>query len=225
MRRALLAEYVGTAGLVFLGCGAIMLSDHLDWFNHLWVSMSWGAAVAAMIYAFGAVSGAHINPAVSVAFVVAGKLPKDRLLSYVSVQIAGALTGAGLLKLMQPDHPTLGSALPSLDVWIAASIELVLTFLLMSVVIYLSTGFKQLGKYAGLLIGFTVFLEAYFAGPYTGASMNPARSLGPAVMSGNLDHLALYLPAILLGALLAIPTCRLFRKWDSVDDKDCCVDC
>jgi aquaporin Z len=153
------------------------------------------------------VSGAHLNPAVTVAFAAARRFPLREVPGYVISQVLGAFAASGLLRLLFPKDETLGATLPAGSVWQSATLELVLTFLLMLVILSVSTGAKEKGITAGIAIGAVIGLEAMFAGPICGASMNPARSLAPAVVSGHLEALWLYLLAPTLGALLAVPAC------------------
>jgi len=158
-----------------------------------------------MIYALGDISGAHLNPAVSIAFVLAGRLPVKSLGIYITSQIAGAFIASILLKFLFPANDFLGATLPAGSAMQSFVLELVLTFLLMLVIINVATGSKEQGLFAGLAIGSVVLLEAMFAGPICGASMNPARSLAPALVSGHTEYLWVYLLAPVAGASLAIP--------------------
>jgi aquaporin Z len=149
---------------------------------------------------------------VSVGFWLAGRLPLRQALLYVASQLVGALAASGLLWVMYPAHPTLGATLPALNAARAFVFEVVLTFFLMFVIIHVSVGAKEKGLMAGVAVGGTVGLEAMFAGSATGASMNPIRSLAPALVSGNLDGLWIYLTAPFVGAALAVLSCRLLRE-------------
>ena len=211
------AEATATFALVFAGTGAIIVDDLFGGvLGHVGVSMVFGLIVMAMIYATGNISGAHLNPAVTLGFYVAGRLDRQLVLPYVVAQFAGALMASGLLLLVFPDHPSLGATSPGIPVFSAVVIEVVISFILMFVILNVSTGHMEKGIMAGVAVGGTVALNALFAGPLTGASMNPARSLGPAVMSGNLEFLWLYLVAPVIGTVLAWPTCRLTQG------ADCC---
>ena len=212
-----LAEGVGTFALVFAGCGAIVVNDlYAGALGHVGVSMVFGLIVMAMIYAVGNISGAHINPAVTIAFMFAGRLEKRQVLPYVASQIGGALLAAILLANVFPGHATLGATIPSGSALQAFVLEVVMSFLLMFVILNISTGHMEKGIMAGVAVGGTVALEALFGGPVSGASMNPARSIGPAVVSGNIQELWIYLAAPVLGMWLAYPTCR----W--IQGTDCC---
>ena len=173
--------------------------------THVGVAITFGLIVMSMIYALGDISGAHLNPAVSIAFVLAGRLPVKSLGIYIASQIAGAFIASGALKILFPANEFLGATLPAGSAMQSFLLELVLTFLLMLVIINVATGSKEQGLFAGLAIGSVVLLEAMFAGPICGASMNPARSLAPALVSGHTEYLWVYLLAPVAGAALAIP--------------------
>jgi aquaporin Z len=170
-----------------------------------------------MIYSIGNVSGAHINPAVTLGFAFAGRLSWREVLPYVGSQLTGALVAAAVLRFMFPEHSTLGSTLPGVPVTGAFLMEVLLTFLLMFVILNVSTGHMEKGVMAGVAVGGMVALAALFGGPVSGASMNPARSLGPALVSGQFTDLWIYILAPAIGAMAAFPTCR----W--IQGDDCCV--
>lgn len=206
------AEAIGTFALVFAGTGAIIVNDVSNGVvSHVGISLTFGLIVMAMIYAIGDVSGAHINPAVTIAFWVAKRFRGHEVIPYVLSQLIGALLASGLLRVMFVDHGNLGATLPA-GPWLQSFLfEIVLTFLLMFVILNVSVGAKEKGIMAGAAIGGVVALEAMFAGPICGASMNPARSIAPAVFSGQLSHCWIYLVAPVVGALLAVPGCRCIR--------------
>lgn len=207
-----LAELLGTFALVFAGTGAIVINDISGGtIGHIGIAATFGLVVMAMIQTFGDVSGAQFNPAVSLAFAVAGKLTWARLPGYVVAQCVGALLASGLLRFLFPTHELLGSTLPSGAVSQSFVLEAVLTAMLMLTILSVSTGAKEKGITAGIAIGAVVGLEAMFAGTICGASMNPARSLAPALVSGHLEHLWLYLLAPVVGALIAVPLFRGVR--------------
>ena len=211
--KSLFAEFLGTAALVFAGTGAIVINDVSGGsIGHAGIAITFGLIVLAMIYCFGDVSGAHLNPAVTIGFWAARRFEGVRVAPYISAQIAGAFAGSTLLRVLFPTHPTFGATIPAGTLSQSFILEVVLTFLLMLVVLSVSTGAKEKGITAGIAIGAIIALEAMFAGPICGASMNPARSLAPAIVSGNTSALWLYLTAPVLGALLAIPACVGVRE-------------
>ena len=205
VRREYLAEIVGTFALVFTGTGAIIINDVSGGaITHVGIALTFGLIVMAMIYSLGDVSGAHLNPAVTIGFCVAGRVKPGLVIPYIVSQLSGAALASLLLRLMFSGHPTLGATMPSGSAWQSFVLELVLTFLLMLVVLQVSSGSKETGVMAGIAIGGVVALEAMFAGPICGASMNPIRSIAPAVISGHLEHLWLYVLAPISGAIIAV---------------------
>jgi aquaporin Z len=211
-RARLLAEFLGTFALVFAGTGAIVINAVSGGaITHVGVALTFGLIVLAMIYTFGDVSGAHFNPAVTVALAAAKRFASRDVPGYVAAQAAGAFAASGLLRGLFPAHATLGATLPAGTAGQSFVLELILTALLMLVILNVSTGAKEKGITAGLVVGSVIALEALFAGPICGASMNPVRSLAPAVVSGHLEHLWVYMTAPTLGALLAVPLCPLLR--------------
>lgn len=210
IRKACLAEYLGTFAMVFAGCGAIVTNQLSGGqVSHLGVSAVFGLAVATVIYAYGDISGAHINPAVTIAFWVAGRFEKAHVLPYIASQCLGAISASFLLFQLLPGDHLSGATLPSGSWQQSFWMELLLTWWLMAVILSVSEGSKEKGIVAGLVIGGVVMLEAAFAGPISGASMNPARSLGPALASGSSTHLWIYFAGPTLGALLAVGSHRL----------------
>ncbi len=211
--RKYLAEMIGTFTLLFCGTGAIVINEVAGGtIGHLGIAITFGLIVLAVIYPIGDLSGAHINPAVTVAFAVADKLPWREVAPYIAAQVVGALLASGLLRLLFPESTTLGETLPAGSAGQSFVLEVILTFLLMFVIIQVATGSKEVGMMAGLAIGMMVLLEALFAGPISGASMNPARSLGPAIVNGNVQHLWIYLTAPFLGAVGSIFVWRVLRE-------------
>ncbi|WP_395715636.1 MIP/aquaporin family protein [Prosthecobacter sp.] len=208
----LLSELLGTFILVFAGTGAIVINDVSGGvIGHAGIALTFGLVVMAMIYTFGDVSGAHLNPAVTLGFAVAGRFEWKSVPGYVLAQIAGALAASGVLHLLFPAHDKLGATLPSGSAMQSFVLELILTAILMLAILRISTGAKEKGITAGIAIGGIIALEAMFAGPICGASMNPARSLAPAIVSGQFEHLWIYLTATVLGAFVAVPLAKMTK--------------
>ncbi|HUQ78563.1 MAG TPA: MIP family channel protein [Patescibacteria group bacterium] len=206
---ALVAEAIGTFTLVFAGCGAIAVGG----LGPTGVAAAFGLAIMTMIYALGHVSGAHFNPAVTAAFALGRHFPVARVLPYWAAQVVGALAGAALLRATLGDVPLgvthpLGSDIQAL-VW-----EVVLTFFLMLVIVAVATDTRAVGQAAAIAIGGTVALAALVGGPISGASMNPARSLGPAFVSGDLSDLWIYLVGPPVGAVAAAVVYRYLHSSD-----------
>ena len=213
MSRRLLAELFGTFVLVFAGTGAIVFdAANPGKIGHVGVALTFGLVVLAMVYAVGSVSGAHLNPAVTVGFWCAGRVPGRQVPAFVAAQCAGAFAASGLLFAMYPAHATLGATLPHGSPWHAFVLEIWLTAVLVFVALTVSIAEPSVRALGGVIVGAVVALEALFAGPISGASMNPARSLAPAVVSGHIEHLWIYLVAPLLGAAVAIPTCAMIQQ-------------
>ena len=210
------AEFMGTFALVFAGTGAIITNDITHGaVTNTGVALTFGMVVLTMIYAVGDVSGAHFNPAVTLGFFAARRLAGKMVLPYVLSQLSGALAASLLLRGLFPQHSTLGTTAPAGPALQSLIFEIILTALLMFVILNVSVGAKERGITAGIAVGSVIALEALFAGPISGASMNPARSFAPALVSQHLAHLWIYLVAPVAGALLAVVGCRCVRK-------DCC---
>lgn len=211
--RKYIAEAIGTFAIVFCGTGAIII-DHetAGTISHAGIAITFGLIVMSMIYALGNISGAHLNPAVSIAFTLAGRFSLKELFPYIISQITGALLASLILRYLFPNNELLGATLPAASESQSFILEFILTFFLMLVIINVATGSKEQGMFAGLAIGAMVLLEAMFAGPICGASMNPARSLAPAIISGHTEQLWIYLTATTSGAALAVPTWKFLTK-------------
>ncbi|CAM2070359.1 Aquaporin [Sulfidibacter corallicola] len=215
--QAAIAEFLGTFILVFAGTGAIVVHDIYGGITHLGIAITFGLVVSSVIFAYGDISGAHINPAVTIGFWLARRFPAAGLLPYLSAQFGGAICASLTLHALFPDHPHLGATLPSGTLTQSLILEIVMSWWLMAVILSVAQGAKERGLVAGLIIGAVVALEATFGGPVSGASMNPARSLGPALVSGNLSHLWIYLVAPVIGCGLATASHTLVHGQDRFD--------
>jgi aquaporin Z len=206
------AEFLGTFALVFAGTGAMVVNVvHGGVVTHVGISMVWGLVVMAMIYALGDVSGAHFNPAVTIGFWLSRSFPAGRIVPYIASQLVGAIGASGMLRLMFGLAGDLGITQPHGPVMQSFGMELILTFFLMLVILSVARGSKEQGLMAGIAIGATIGLEAMLGGPVCNASMNPARSIGPALVAGNFNALWLFIIAPILGAALAVPAWRACR--------------
>ncbi|HYG50251.1 MAG TPA: aquaporin, partial [Flavobacteriales bacterium] len=211
--RKYVAEAVGTFALVFCGTGAIVINQETNGaITHPGIALTFGMIVAVMIFALGDVSGAHMNPAVTLSFALAKRFPAKEIIPYIIAQAAGAFCASILLKTLFMDNETLGSTIPSGTDIQSFILEIVLTFLLVLVIFNVSTGAKEKGITAAIAIGATVGLEALFAGPVCGASMNPIRSLSPAIVSNHTEHLWVYLTAPFAGAFIGVFIHQLLYK-------------
>lgn len=207
-----IAEALGTFALVFCGTGAIIINEFSSGtVSHQGVAITFGLIVMAMIYSFGKISGAHINPAVSIAFSVTKLFKKKDLIPYIIAQLIGAIIASLLLRFLFPENELLGSTLPAGPWHQTFVLEIILSYFLMLGIIFVSQN-KELAKFTGLVVGGIVLLEAMFAGPVTGASMNPARSIAPAIVSGHLEYLWMYILAPILGMILASGTWIFFQE-------------
>ena len=209
--RSLVAESIGTFALVFAGCGAIMVDAETRALGNVGVAITFGLVIMVMIYALGHVSGAHFNPAVTIAFVLTRHFPLSRAVLYLAAQISGAIVAAALLRASLGDVADVGATFPAGSDGQSFLWEVVLTFFLMLVIMAVATDSRSVGEAAALAIGGTVGLDAMFGGPVSGASMNPARSLGPALVSGETRALWIYLTAPLLGAALGAIAYQFLR--------------
>jgi aquaporin NIP len=234
--RKCIAEFIGTFAIVFCGCGAIGINQITNGqITHVGIGLTFGLVVMAMIYAMGHISGAHFNPAVSIAFSMVKLFPKRQLLPYISAQLCGALLASMLLQyslgivLLDIDKASIldiGLTQPIGNKYaIALLFETILTFLMMTVIMGVATDYRAVGNAAGLAIGGIVAFEAIFAGPICGASMNPARSIGPAVATLNFDFITAYIIGPIAGAIIAAfvyEAMRCYNKKDESDVKGCC---
>jgi aquaporin NIP len=210
--KKLAAEFLGTFSLVFAGTGAIVMNDASNGaVSHVGIALAFGLVVLAMIYAVGDVSGAHLNPAVTLGFLAARRFEARLVLPYIVSQCAGAVLASVLLRLLFSRHATLGATRPAGSSLQSFVLEFVLTWLLMFVILGVSEGSREKGIMAGIAVGAVIALEALIAGPISGASMNPARSLAPALVTANLENVWIYLTAPVLGGLAAVLSCRLVR--------------
>jgi len=209
--RCLAAEAIGTFALVFAGCGAIMVDAETHELGHVGVAISFGLVIMFGIYAVGHISGAHFNPAVTFAFALTRHFPWRRAALYWSAQLVGALVAAALLRASLGDIANVGATLPSGSQAQSFLWELVLSAFLMFVILAVATDTRAVGEAAAIAIGGTVLLDAMFGGPISGASMNPARSTGPALVSGNLHALWLYIVAPVFGASLGAVAYQFVR--------------
>jgi aquaporin NIP len=212
IRRAA-AEGIGAFALVFAGCGAIVTeAEHPGALGSVGIALVFGLIIMAMVYATGHLSGAHLNPAVTIAFALSRHFPRSEAAAYIAAQLIGALAAAGLLAAIWPAQPAaLGTTLPTIGAGSALLYEAVLTAFLMFVIIAVATDTRAVGAGAAIAIGGTVGLDALFGGPITGASMNPARSIGPALVSGELHDLWIYVAGPLAGAILGALAYQLVR--------------
>ena len=206
------AEFIGTFAIVFCGTGAIIVNEVIPGsVTHVGIAITFGLIVMAMIYALGEKSGAHFNPAVTIAFAVNGNFQCKEIVPYIISQLAGAIGASTVLKILFPSSVLLGATIPAGSNMQSFILEFMLTFFLMLVIIQVAKGSKEQGLFAGIAIGSVVLLEAMFAGPISGASMNPARSLGPAIVSGAMKQVWIYVAAPLPGAIASIAIYKLIK--------------
>jgi aquaporin Z len=213
MKKKLLAEFIGTYCLLFAGTGAIIINDISGGaVTHIGIALTFGLIVFAMIATLGDVSGAHLNPAVTLGLFLAGRFPGHAVIPYTVSQLIGAVAASMTLLALFPQHPTLGGTMPAGSVLQSLLVEIILTAILMFVILSVTAGDKAKQITAGMAIGSTIALAALFAGPVSGASMNPARSLAPALIAWQLNTLWIYLAGPVLGATLAVLVYRCSRE-------------
>ncbi|HEX8461939.1 MAG TPA: aquaporin [Segetibacter sp.] len=219
MFRKYFCEIIATFILVFMGTGAGIVNQQTGGvISHAGIAIVWGLVVMALIFALGDISGTHMNPAVTIAFTIDKRFKVKHVIPYIVSQSIGAFLASLVLKFLYPANETLGATLPAGSVAQSFILEFILTFFLMLVVISVSTGSKETGMFAALAIGGVVTLEAMFAGPASGASMNPIRSIAPAIVSGHTQYLWVYITAPIAGAATAIPTFNFLKKGKKVDE-------
>lgn len=213
--KSFLSEFFATALLVFIGTGSVLFVQNESIASpQLWISIAFGCVVAFGILIFGKLSGAHMNPAVTIALWLDSSFEGNKVLSYLFAQFTGGIFGSYLLSRIYPQTQHYGDTLPVAGVWQSFLLEFGLTFLLMAGVLRVVHRNRTV-VFSALLIGTIVGFEAYFAGPYCGASMNPARSIAPAVFSGLWSDIWIYLSAPVLGAISALVFTRLQKPSDS----------
>jgi aquaporin NIP len=218
MRQRLAAEVFGTFALVFAGTGAIVVNDVSGGVvSHVGVALTFGLVVLAMIYAVGDVSGCHLNPAVTLGFFAARRFEAGLVLPYLAAQLCGALLASGVLRMLFPAHATLGATIPAGSDVQSFVLEFILTLILMVVILSVSSGGRDKRILAGVSVGAVIALEALLGGPISGASMNPARSLAPALVAWRLESVWVYLTAPTLGALAGVLVCSQLHP------EPCCV--
>jgi aquaporin NIP len=211
LARALAAEAIGTFALVFAGAGAVMVDAKTHQLGHVGVAITFGLVIMAMIYAVGHVSGAHFNGAVTFAFALTRHFPWSRAVAYWTAQIIGALSAAAILRGSLGRIAHVGATLPSGSQGQAFLWELIMTAFLLFVILAVATDTRAVGEAAAIAIGGTIGLDAMFGGPISGASMNPMRSLGPAVVSGDLHALWLYIAAPTVGGSIGAALYQFVR--------------
>ena len=210
IRTALYAEFIGTFAMVFCGTAAMAVNETTGAVAHEGVAITWGLIVMVMIYAFGEQSGAHFNPAVTVSFALANRFSWKKVPSYVVTQATAAIAASMAVKAILPNSDIIGATIPTIPYASAFWLELLLAFFLMLVILHISTGSKEIGPVAGVAVGGVILLEAMFAGPLTNASMNPVRSLGPALVGNHWEPMWIYLTAPFAGMAIAVLVFKIF---------------
>lgn len=219
-----IAEFIGTFFMMFFGCGSMILAQTNPAYNGSFIPIIWGGAVAIMIYSVGHISGAHFNPAVTVAFWSTGRFPLKRVPGYIISQIAGALSASILHLFIWGNEHGFGSTRMSVFMSGGFVVEIVISFALMFVIMSVATDSRAVGELAGIAIGSTVTLAAFVAGPLTNASMNPARSIAPAILTGDFSVLWIYLIAPFIGTILGAKVYDWIRCYrdDEASGPGCC---
>ena len=220
-----ISEFIGTFFMVLFGCGAIILSELDPNFPGEFIPVIFGGVVSVMIYAVGHISGAHFNPAVTIAFWSVGRFPGNRVLGYISFQCLGALAASLVHQLIFSSIHGFGKTVVTTSIGAGFLVEILITFCLMFVIISVATDSRAVGELAGIAIGSTVAVCAFFGGPLTGASMNPARSLGPSLLSMDFSFLWVYLTATVIGAVGGAKIyewIRCQKEEGSEDTHGCC---
>jgi len=210
LRTALYAEFIGTFAMVFCGTAAMAVNETTGAVAHEGVAITWGLIVMVMIYAFGEQSGAHFNPAVTLSFALAKRFNWKNVPPYILTQALGAIAASVAVKALIPASELIGATVPSIPHVSAFWLEMLLSFFLMITILHISTGSKEIGPIAGLAVGSVILLEAMFAGPLTNASMNPIRSLAPALVGNHWEPMWLYFTAPFIGMALAVVAFRFF---------------
>jgi aquaporin NIP len=218
-----IAEFIGSFFLIFFGCGSMILAELNTSYNGSFIPVIWGGAVSIMIYAVGHISGAHFNPAVTLAFWSIKRFPGKRVFGYLASQLLGALLASAIhLIIWGADH-AFGGTMISTTVSGAFLIELILSFALMFVIVSVATDSRAAGELAGIAIGSTVALCSFVGGPMTNASMNPARSIAPAILSGDYSNIWLYIAAPVIGTIIGAKTYDWIRcQKEDNDNPGCC---
>jgi MIP family channel proteins len=212
------AEFIGAFALVFAGCGAIMVNATTGALGQVGIAITFGLVIMAMVYAGGHVSGAHFNPAVSISFALTRHFPWRRVAAYAAAQVTGALAAAAILRASLGDVANVGATVPSGSDGQAFLWEFVMTFFLMFVIVAVATDTRAVGEAAAIAVGGTVGLDAMFGGPVSGASLNPARSFGPAVVAGEFGSLWIYILAPILGAALGAFAYQFVRRGEAAGE-------
>ena len=214
LARRVAAEALAAFTLVFAGCGAIVTEGvHHGALGSVGIALAFGLVIMVMVYATGHLSGAHINPSVTIAFTLTRHFPPREAVAYIAGQVAGAIVAAMLLLAVWPSEPAaLGATVPTVAAGSAVVYEALMTAFLMFVIMAVATDTRAVGAAAAIAIGGTIGLDALFGGPITGASMNPARSLGPALASGTWTDFWVYLVGPIVGASLGALAYQLVRK-------------